>query len=246
MYKLINNCIIFPLRIIVFIFSCIGFSTYLMLINPNHMRYCADICLEIAGIKKHNNLKIEDTNSIVIFNHINLFDGWVMFSLFDKPPAIVARKELTSGPFWSYFSKWLNVIPVSREGKEGTVKKINDFIDNSEQNLLFAPDGCGYIDENNLIAPFKNSIFLTNKRKIIPVIIRYSSYNKNTKLNWNDLTIWELFFSIMRDGNIELYIERLDDCSKNNNETTEDYRDRIWNLMSSKLEKMPSQYPKIC
>ena len=57
-------------------------------------------------------------------------------------------------------TKYLNIIPVSRNGKEGTVQKINNFIDNSEENLLIAPDGCDYIQEKTLIAPFKKSIFI--------------------------------------------------------------------------------------
>jgi 1-acyl-sn-glycerol-3-phosphate acyltransferase len=246
MDKIIKDFIIFPLRVFVFMFSFIGSSIYLLLINPNHLSYCCDIMLEIAGIKKQNNLKIQDTNSIIIFNHINLFDGWVMFSLFNKSPTIVARKEFTTGSKWEFFTKYLNIIPVSRKGKEGTVQKINDFIDNSENNLLLAPDSCDSIQEGSLIAPFKNSIFITDKRKIIPVVIRYTTLNKSTKLNWDDLSIYELFFSIMKDGNINVYIDRLDDCYKNKEETTENYRDRVWSLMTVKLHKLPTQYPKIC
>jgi 1-acyl-sn-glycerol-3-phosphate acyltransferase len=245
MDTIIKDFIIFPLRVFVFIFSFIGSSIYLLLINPNHLNYCCDIMLEIAGIKKQNNLKIQDTNSIIIFNHINLFDGWVMFSLFNKPPTVVARKEFTTR-IWGLFTKYLNIIPVSRNGKEGTVQKINNFIDNSEENLLIAPDGCDYIQEGSLIAPFKKSIFITDKRKIIPVVIRYTTSYKSTKLNWNNLSIYELFFSIMKDGNINVYIDRLDDCYKNKEETTENYRDRVWSLMTVKLHKLPTQYPKIC
>ena len=32
----------------------------------------------------------------------------------------------------------------------------------------------------------------------------------------------------------------------NKEETTENYRDRVWSLMNVKLHRLPTQYPKIC
>lgn len=244
--KILNNIVIFPLRLICFLISCVVLSAYLLLFDSTKLKECCELTLKIAGIQKQSNLKIKDKNSIIIFNHINLFDAWIMYSLFDKPPAIVARKEFTTGIFWEYFTNFLKIIPVSRKGKEGTVKKIDNFLDSSKENLLFAPDGCGYIKDNENIAPFRNSIFVNNKRKIIPVVIRFSTDNTDTYLNWDDLTIWDLFFSILKDGNVKVYIERLDDFYKEKDETTEDYKERIRKAMSLKLKAMPFQYPTIC
>ena len=56
--------------------------------NPNSLKFLPGEKVSLSGP-----LEITDKNSIVIFNHINMFDALIMYSLFKNPPAIVARQE---------------------------------------------------------------------------------------------------------------------------------------------------------
>jgi 1-acyl-sn-glycerol-3-phosphate acyltransferase len=243
--SLVKN-IIFPLRVFSFFFTGFVLSIYAIYFDKTKIQEVCNILLDIAGLKKRSRLEITDKNSIVIFNHINMFDALIMYSLFKNPPAIVARQEYITNFPLKLFNRCLTIIPVSREGKQNTTVKINEFIEDSEQNLLLAPDGCNIIRQGDEIAEFKNGAFINDKRQIIPIVIRYKSREKDTKLNWNNNNILELFLSILKNGDIDVFLEKLGPFTKEKTEETDEYKTRVWKAMCGKLSQLPSQYPKIC
>jgi 1-acyl-sn-glycerol-3-phosphate acyltransferase len=176
------------------------------------------------------NLKYDEAidnrvGNVVVFNHINMFDGLVMYSLFKKFPKVVTYRRNADLPIFSWIFKKLDMCIVIEEGGNTVeaMKKCKD-------RLIIAPDRMAQIPPGKYLADFKSGAFVLDK-DVTPVCIRYCPSWCN--IVWSEESLLNKFIEIIADGHIDIYVEILDEVKPN--------KEEVYNLMEKCLKNMPPQ-----
>lgn len=248
--------IIFPIRVI--FSTCLTLVTFGSLTILDHigfkkmgdnlvLRYTYNI-IKLFGISIHiKGLEnITDKPCIIVGNHINIYDHFVMTYIQNKLPAFISSDKFNIFPI-SYLITYFRNIHCNPEKKGNVVEKIRERIKEGGQITIY-PDGCNIIPDKKLIAPFRNGAFVP-KEPILPIVIRYVS-SSNENMNWCTNTISNSPFSILTsyllDGDINVYVKVLPlQHYKDSYKSHEDYRDYIYELMTTELSKLPEQKPTL-
>jgi 1-acyl-sn-glycerol-3-phosphate acyltransferase len=253
-YHEFAGCVLFPLRlflgvstlsfftIINLILNCIPLNTGL---DSNVM--CSIILQKIMGITLHiqgeENIRLHSqTPCIIVSNHINHLDPMIHLLVQRKSQTFLTKNIYTKFPFSLLFGK--KPIPCDKEKATGAVFKIKNKILEGGQVTMF-PDGCNVIPPNEILAPFRRGAFAP-KEPVLPIVIRYvPSTRKN--MNWNnDQTLLSLTKEFFLDGDIHVYVSVLPlETYKDEYDSSEEYKNHVFDRMESELSKLPKQTPSI-
>ena len=191
---------------------------------------------------------LTDKPCIVVGNHINIYDQYIMTNIQNKIPAFVANNKFNIFPMKVIF-KYTNIITCNPEKKGNVVEKMKQRIKEGGQITIYA-DGCNPIPDGKLISPFRNGAFVP-KAPIQPIVIRYVP-SSNTNMNWyhtdssKDNTLFSLLKSYLQDGDMHVYVKVLPlQHYKDSYKSHEDYRDDIYDLMTKELSTLPEQKPSL-
>lgn len=242
--------LLFPIRVILLVIAFIGVIVTNVVLDKLNMNtkerftrlslIYSKICLRIFGIRIYVEGSEYITNDpcIIVGNHINVCDHFVMADVQQKVPTFIANKNFNIYPI-SLLFHYTQSIFCDKTKRMGVVQKMKNYIQLGNQITIY-PDACNVIPEGQLISPFKSGAFVP-KLPIQPIVIRYVS-SSNTNMNWNDNTIGSIFASYLLDGDTRCYVKVLPvQYYKDNYKSHEDYRDDIYLLMTNELKTLPEQ-----
>ncbi len=219
----------------------IGLFCLLGLVYSN-WRYLTSLGLfmfDIQGeIKKKNIEKYENFKSkpegLIVFHHSTFYDHLVLFNEFGEGFQYFALEKHCIYPFNIFLKKVGGII--FRNGSN-TVELIKEMVKNRKagQKILAIAPNAGFTnnEDQNKLEDYKMGAFLP-KTRILPILIKYDPY-----INWKKgqslLSILLETFNHKR----KLYsIEVLDEVNPLENETPEQYRDRVKNIMEEGMKNI--------
>ena len=188
------------------------------------------------------NDEYSDRNYIVVFNHIHIYDSFMMYNMF-------CRKKLVSVVIVEHMAKKFPIniivrlsdsIVMNRDKRMDTVSKIKERLFR-RKNVIIAPDSCQDPGED-LIAPFKTGAFAPD-HLVLPVVIRYvPSTDRN--LVWNRDSDLQHLMNALLDGQIDGYIKLLDfEPPNKHNGNAEKFRDHVHSSMVEGIKTLPESIP---
>ena len=252
--------ILLPVRVLIFF--------TLLFITNIHICYCdkndiptvikgyATILLNIFGIKIHTYSNIYNIDSlkkdqyIVLYNHINAFDTFILYNLFESKISPVVYDSMKNWFMIKHIYKRLDSIYVGKgiNGKT-TIQNRLDIGD----SICIAPDGCKYIKQGQYIHPFFDGAFVSKNKNYLPIVIRYvpSVFSDINSRNTTSSMIM-CFIKVLIDGHVDVFVSVLDSVKdsnyydgniENTKQNLQNIKQDIYDKMCKDLSKLPEQYP---
>tara|TARA_Y100000385_G_scaffold284963_1_gene343964 strand:- start:151 stop:1353 length:1203 start_codon:yes stop_codon:yes gene_type:complete len=255
-YHKFAGYILSPIRLLFFNISTLLAITSLIItdkINKKlgvflYLKY-VELSIKLFGLDIHvQGLEnLTENPCIIISNHINIYDNYVMVNTLNRLPPYIVSKRFDVKPINIIFNFMKCIYTENKKGY--VVEKMKQRIKEGGQVFIY-PDGCNLIPDKKLIAPFKSGAFVP-KAPIQPIVIRYVS-SSNTNMNWyyedssKDNNPFSLLKSYLLDGDIKVYVKILPlQYYKESYKSHEDYRDEIYGLMTKELSLLPEQKPNL-
>ena len=175
---------------------------------------------------------------LCIFNHISILDGFILLSTFPKMGIVLNKQKVFDYIGYDYLSNSKSgSIFVNEDKKSNVTTKIKETIYNRKkgQSVLFiSPDANTLPDEENNISKFiKNGAFVS-KSKILPIIIKCEDYS--IIYNYEHENFLASFFKLFLFENHKIKIKVGDIIDPNENESIEEYRDRVYLIMNEQYK----------
>ena len=169
---------------------------------------------------------------IIICNHISLWDGIILTSIFGKVRYLAAKSSKNVFIGTKYCLNKLDCLFVE---KQNTVNKIKENL-NSDNILVIFPDAMGRIDVNQCIADFKTGAFAVNC-DILPIIIKYDNYTVNPTFYWykneNPLYSW---IKVLLNNDINIKVKVLPLIKSKNGRDINKFKDKVHQYMSKEYK----------
>jgi 1-acyl-sn-glycerol-3-phosphate acyltransferase len=210
---------------------------FLKLCNFSHFR-----CKE-THIKRLNDLVNSDLKFIVVFNHVSLFDGPILKTMFNKLSFVVSDKLGKLIPFLNSFYGSLDLFVV-KSGESKTQGAANQILEKSlkrkpgEHVIAISPDEMYQpIPPRFNISPFKTGAFI-GMLPILPIIIRYTDCKiyPDYRYDKGEHPIHSLTKKMLDPCNVEVDISDLIYPDKNS--TICQYRDKVHSIMEARYEDL--------
>ena len=180
-----------------------------------------------------------DKKFICVFNHTTMVDGFVLASAFPRSCFVVLKTILFTilGYTDKNNDKCGSLLYVEK-GK--TSKKIKDSIDNrkSGEPVLFIAPGSGNIPKiPGNITEFNSKGAFIEKCSIMPIVMKYEDNSLDHNSD-NGESILHSSLKLFLVNNYKIKIKVCDMIEANDDETIEEYRDRVYNIMNDQYKKM--------
>jgi hypothetical protein len=180
-----------------------------------------------------------DKKFICVFNHTTMVDGFVLASAFPRSCFVVLKTILFTilGYTDKNNDKCGSLLYVEK-GK--TSKKIKDSIDNrkSGEPVLFIAPGSGNIPKiPGNITEFNSKGAFIEKCAIMPIVMKYEDNSLDHNSD-NGESILHSSLKLFLVNNYKIKIKVCDMIEANDDETIEEYRDRVYNIMNDQYKKM--------
>lgn len=247
LFKLYLHYISIPIRILiifiiyfiaVFIAYILGdnyeIDTFIMISTCKIIMHCLSINLiyEQDNLDIFNNYANSDLKFIAIFNHTNLIEPFILLSLFKKISYLLNYEIPSSIPFFNIVYKKLNYIYTK---KGNTTESIIKYTNNRKkgEGVLFIAPGGGKQSENpdeNKITEFKSGAFI-GLYPILPIIIKYDDDSADCNFDKGEHFLHG-FFKVFLKRNRNIKVKVLDLVTPEKNETINDFKERVHNIMS--------------
>ncbi len=223
------------------------FSLYGIFSKIENWSWGSDIVLKLFDI--HSDSKYKDENlkkynyfknkpgGILIFTHCTLLDQYIVYKELNDVMKIVVREDTCVFPY-NIMAKRIGHIMVNKNSKASD--KIKDFVNerkSGERMLMIAPSaGYSNNDNQNKLEEFRTGAFLP-LTPVLPVVIKYSPY-----INWKNGQSFLNFLYEILSAEKKLYsFKVLDEVQPKENETPEEFKERVKLYMESEMEKINVQ-----
>lgn len=169
---------------------------------------------------------------IIICNHISLWDGIILTSIFGKVRYLASK---TSTNVFIGTQHCLNKLDCLFVEQQNTVNKIKENL-NTNNVLIIFPDAMNEIPLNQCIADFKTGAFAINC-DILPVIIKYDNFTINPTFYWykNENPIYS-WIKILFNYNINIKVKVLPLIKSNKN--INKFKDKVHKYMSKEYQNL--------
>ena len=191
------------------------------------MSYNIDISDE--DYNKYMRYLYSDEKFLCVFNHLSTIDGFV----------------LNKHKFYDYISyddktnKKTGSIFVNMNEKTNVASKIKDRIYNrkSGENILFiSPSEANLPTEIENIGYFNRKGAFISKPNILPILIKFP--DNSIIYDFHNETILENFIKLFLPENYTINIKVGDMINANYDESIEQYRDRVYEIMNQQYKEM--------
>ena len=249
-FWLFLHYITFPFRVILvfimmyIIFTCIENTEDEVKINQYRKLFgklmiwgfSMDIIIEDEDLIKYNKYLYSDKKMLAVFNHSTMADGFIMPGIFDKTSVVLLKIRSLPGYSETVNNKLKNI--VVEKGK--TSKKILDYIENREEggNMLFIAPGSGNtpIIPGNITEFTSKSAFI-GKYPIMPVILKYQDDSLNHNSDRGE-SVMHSYLKLFLIKDYKIRVKVLDLIEYEDEETIEEYRDRVYNIMNNAYKEL--------
>lgn len=180
--------------------------------------------------------KLPKKSNIIVYNHIHLLDTLVLCKVQQELPTFLISKNFNFFPI-NLITKLTNSLEVNFKSNN-TVSKIKDKLNKPySSNIYIAPGKCDVYQEGEYLSNFKTGAFRL-QTPITPLIIKY--YNSNSEpLNWkDDESLIELVIRTLTNKRIDLYIEVMDTIIPTDSDSVEQFRDKVYIIMQTRLKEL--------
>lgn len=146
--------------------------------------FIAGIKVEIEGLENID----PDKQYIVMMNHVNIFDAFLLYSSFPGLARGVEEESHFQWPFYGWVMKRVGMIPISRKsGREAmeSLKRAGKMIkENQDFSIAILPEGTR--TKTGRLGNFKRGGFLLAVESGIDImpVIQTGSFNIKSKGNW--------------------------------------------------------------
>lgn len=251
LFKLYLHYITIPFRILFIIVTYFILLFILVIINDrnidNNLIYYANkilmLLLSVNIIYDKDNLEIlnkyinSDTKFIIIFNHTNLIEPFLLLSLF-KNISFLLNPELPSYlPFFDVIYKKFNFIYTKNGNTTDKIINYTNDRKNGESALAIAP-GEGRPSDNpdeNNITKFKSGAFV-GLLPILPIVIKFEDVFVDYNFDKGEYFLHALLKIFLKQKH-NVKVKVLELVHPNKNESINDYKDRIRDIMSKEYNK---------
>ena len=193
-----------------------------------------------SDYNKYMRYLYSDEKYLCIFNHISILDGFILLSTFPKMGIVLYKQKVFDYIGYDDESNSKSGSIFVNEDKTGNVTtKIKETIYNREkgQSVLFiSPDANTLPDKEDNISKFIKKGAFVSKSKILPIIIKYEDYS--VIYNPKQESVLESFLKLFLFENYKIKIKVCDMINAHENESIEEYRDRVYVIMNEQYKEM--------
>lgn len=175
-----------------------------------------------------------DQQCLIVSNHTTLYDSFALMASLGNVCFFANIENMNIFPGLYDICNNLKCVFLNKAHK-GNAIKIKEKVESRQQYqplLVVYPDACGYIPIGCNIAPFKTGAF-SQGFDVLPVLIEYTDWTIDPTFLWyKGEEALHCMFKPLIDTQCHIHITVLDKQSKKQNETIEQYKDRIYQYMS--------------
>jgi len=190
---------------------------------------------------KYMNYLYSENKFICIFNHTTLIDGPLLFSVFPRMGIVLSnRKEFDYISFNEKAINKMGCIPLINNKKNGVTNIIKNKLNNRKigDPIIFIAPCTGLPPDNpGNISNFKKNGAFVNKSKILPIIIKYEDDTLNYNFNYKE-SIINAYIKLFLVENYKIKIKVGDMIYPNDNESIEEYKNRVYKLMNEQYKEI--------
>ena len=206
------------------------------------VHYLMSYNIEISDedYNKYMRYLYSDEKFLCVFNHVSTVDGFALLSTFPKMGFVLNKHK-----FYDYISyddktnKKTGSIFVNMNEKTNVASKIKDRIYNrkSGENILFiSPSEANLPTEIENIGYFNRKGAFISKPNILPILIKFP--DNSIIYDFHNETILENFIKLFLPENYTIKIKVGDMINVNDDESIEQYRDRVYKIMNQQYKEM--------
>jgi hypothetical protein len=245
-FKLYFHYISIPFKIL-FIIICY-FICYLLLViisdinlNKHMFKNWQKLLMNVLSVNiicDNDNINLlnkyiySDTKFISIYNHTNLIDPFLMFSLFENISVLLNPDIVTYIPFFDIIYKKFNFI-YTKNGE--TTNKIIKYSKNRKagENVLCIAPGEGKPSENpdeNNITTFKSGAFIA-MLPILPIIIKFEDSFVDYNFDKGEFLIQAILKIFLKQKH-NVKVKVLDLVYPDKDESIDSYKNKVRDIMA--------------
>lgn len=191
------------------------------------------------GFDLYEKLRASDNKLLIVANHRSIFDHFVLFSALGDI-SFLAGEDALVFPGIETVIKKLNGI-ITKKNKGGTTQHIIDSVKNRKAGdsiLLIYPDRMDEVPYNMEITPFRTGAFV-GKFDILPIVIKYKNFDIDPYCLYSrGHNMFYSFFKKMLGTHCDVDIKILPLQKATDKMSIEQYRDKIYNLMSKEYRML--------
>jgi 1-acyl-sn-glycerol-3-phosphate acyltransferase len=178
---------------------------------------------------------------LCVFNHTTLVDGHLLFSVFPRMGIVLYnQKEFEFIAFDKNAVNKLGSILVDYNKRNGITQIINDKVKNRKtgESIIFIAPCKGISSQNpGNISEFKSSGAFVNKNKILPITIKYEDDTLDYNKDFGE-SIINAYFKLFLVENYKIRIKVGDIVDPDENESIEEYKNRVYNIMNREYKEL--------
>jgi len=251
--KLFIHYLTTPIRIIIFIIVCnvfhkIGeccntptaFHMFQMLMGKTMMAiFGFNVEISDDDLVRYSQYLYSDEKLIAIFNHSTVMDGHILMATFERFSAVLLKLP-------AY--KWIGYSDLIHEKSKNIWveknKTTNDIIDRvssrkSGNPILFIAPGSGDVSSNpDNITEFNGTGAFVGKFNILPVTIHYEDDSIHHNNDNGESFIHSTLKLFITHYNYKIKIKVGNLIEYEENESIEDYKQRVYNIMNAQYQAM--------
>lgn len=217
-------------------------STLIIIFYKFVVHYLMSYNIEISDedYNKYMRYLYSDEKFLCIFNHISVVDGFALLSTFPKIGFVLNKQILFD--YINYDDTVNNKVGgifVDIKKKTNVTSKIKEAIYNRKSggNILFiSPSACEISNEVENISYFKRNGAFISKSNILPILIKLPDYS--IIYNIYNETLFESFAKLFLHENYKIKIKVGDMIVANENESIEEYKNRVYEIMNQQYKDM--------
>jgi len=247
--------ILIPFKIILFVILIIlgiyilkhtngdsNITTLIIVFYKLVVHYLMSYNIEISDedYNKYMKYLYSDEKFLCVFNHVSTVDGLALLSTLPKIGFVLNKQKLFD--YINYddiVNHKVGGIFVDIEKKTNVTSKIKDAIYNRKNggNILFiSPSACEISDETENISYFTRKGAFISKSNILPILIKLS--DNSIIYNMKYETLLESFIKLFFPENYKIKIKVCDIINVNANESVEEYKDRVYEIMNQQYKEL--------
>lgn len=217
-------------------------TTLIIIFYKFVVHYLMSYNIEISDedYNKYMRYLYSDEKFLCVFNHISIVDGFALLSTFPKIGFVLNKQILFD--YINYddiVNNKVGGIFVDLKKKTNVTSKIKEAIYNRKSggNILFISPSAGEIsDEIGNIGYFTRKGAFISKSNILPILIKLPDYS--IIYNMNNEILFESFTKLFLPENYTIKIKVGDMINAYENESIEEYRDRVYEIMNQQYKEM--------
>ena len=203
------------------------------------VHYLMSFNIEISDkdYNKYMKYVYSDEKFICVFNHITTLDGFILLSTFPKMGIALNKQKVFDYIGYDDGSNSKSgSIFVNEDKKSNVTTKIKETIYNRKkgQSALFISPTYTLPDEENNISKFIKKGAFVSKSKILPIIIKYEDYS--IIYNYEHENVLASIFKLFLFENYKIKIKIGDMIDPSENESIEEYKERVYHIMNEQYK----------